>query len=65
MRPVHVAETDEKARAEAEPRILEADSLGSRGIAQTVSASEEIRIPPPAVTSPGVLPSSGIPTIGG
>ena len=35
MRPVHVAETDEKARAEAEPRILEADSLGSRGIAQT------------------------------
>ena len=35
MRPVHVAETDEKARTEAEPRILEADSLGSQDIAQT------------------------------
>ena len=35
MRAVHVAETDEKARAEAEQPLLEADSLGSRGIAQT------------------------------
>ena len=34
-RPVHVAETDEKARTEAEPLILEADSLGSRDIVQT------------------------------
>jgi alkanesulfonate monooxygenase SsuD/methylene tetrahydromethanopterin reductase-like flavin-dependent oxidoreductase (luciferase family) len=35
MRAVHVAETDEIARAEAEPALLGADRLGSRGIAQT------------------------------
>lgn len=35
MRPVHVAETDEKARAEAEQPLLEHDSLARRGIAQT------------------------------
>jgi alkanesulfonate monooxygenase SsuD/methylene tetrahydromethanopterin reductase-like flavin-dependent oxidoreductase (luciferase family) len=35
MRAVHVAETDEIARAEAERPLLEADGLGSRGIAET------------------------------
>ena len=35
MRAVHVAETDALARSEAEQHVLAADSLGSRGIAQT------------------------------
>jgi len=35
MRAVHVAETDEIARAEAEKPLLEADGLGLRGIANT------------------------------
>ena len=35
MRAVHVAETDEIARAEAEQPLLESERLGSRGIAQT------------------------------
>ena len=35
MRAVHLAETDEIARAEAENPLLEADGLGSRGIAET------------------------------
>lgn len=35
MRAVHVAETDEIAREEVEQPLLEADSLGSRGIAET------------------------------
>ena len=35
MRPVHVAATDEIARAETEEHLLAADSLGSRAIAQT------------------------------
>ncbi len=35
MRAIHVAETDEIARQEAEGPLLEADGLGSRGIAET------------------------------
>ena len=35
MRAIHVAETDEIARAEAEEPLLGADGLGSRGIAET------------------------------
>ncbi|MFQ6030326.1 MAG: LLM class flavin-dependent oxidoreductase, partial [Dehalococcoidia bacterium] len=35
MRAVHVAETDELARAEVEQYLLESDTLGSRGISQT------------------------------